>query len=296
MTKEKLIQLLKNPNLLDDKSIETLDGLIYEYPYFQSAHLLYLLNLKKNESSKYALRLPSSATYLAERKKLFCLLNEIDINKLEKGHDLHKSQPVKVLSPDILNSVPELEEILLIDDSKSVETEKPVVPEAVSTISNTDQGKAPELLELENTEPQVKNIEKEKVNSDKKEVDEVIGKKISQKADKQAGSDYFANDPGILENENKGIDLIDKFLIEKPSMPKLQNPKPDKNTNEEGHVDYSINSVEEKDDFITETLAKLYVEQGNYEKAIETYKKLSLKYSEKNTYFASQIEKIKKLT
>ena len=42
-------------------------------------------------------------------------------------------------------------------------------------------------------------------------------------------------------------------------------------------------------------LAKLYVEQENYEKAIQTYKILILKFPEKNSYFASAIKKLKKL-
>ena len=50
-----------------------------------------------------------------------------------------------------------------------------------------------------------------------------------------------------------------------------------------------------KELFVTETLAKLYVEQKNYDKAIQTYKILILKFPEKNSYFASAIKKIKKL-
>ena len=47
--------------------------------------------------------------------------------------------------------------------------------------------------------------------------------------------------------------------------------------------------------FMTETLAKLYVNQKNYEKAIQSYKILILKFPEKNSYFADQIKIIKKL-
>lgn len=49
-------------------------------------------------------------------------------------------------------------------------------------------------------------------------------------------------------------------------------------------------------DFVTETLARIYAKQGFYKDAIHAYEKLSLKFPEKNIYFASQIEEIKKLT
>lgn len=49
------------------------------------------------------------------------------------------------------------------------------------------------------------------------------------------------------------------------------------------------------DSFFTETLAKIYVKQGRYDKALEIIRKLSLIYPKKNTYFADQIRFLEKL-
>jgi len=54
-------------------------------------------------------------------------------------------------------------------------------------------------------------------------------------------------------------------------------------------------SLIENEDLVTPTLAKVYLEQKHYEKAIAAYKKLILKYPEKNSLFANQIKLINKL-
>jgi hypothetical protein len=46
---------------------------------------------------------------------------------------------------------------------------------------------------------------------------------------------------------------------------------------------------------MTETLARIYVEQKNYERAIQSYTILSLKYPEKSGLFAEQIKAIQQL-
>ena len=83
------------------------------------------------------------------------------------------------------------------------------------------------------------------------------------------------------------IELIDAFLKNKPKIPPLSSNAETESLSEE--IKFN------KEELMTETLAKVYVKQGKFKKALLAYKILSLKYPEKNSFFADQIKAIKDL-
>ena len=89
-----------------------------------------------------------------------------------------------------------------------------------------------------------------------------------------------------------GQDLIDsfinidkgKFTLADVPLPEPQEEKVEENTS--GGVD---------EEYFTETLARIYIKQGRYSKALEIIQRLSLQVPKKNAYFADQIRFLEKL-
>jgi len=77
--------------------------------------------------------------------------------------------------------------------------------------------------------------------------------------------------------------IIDRFIANNPKISKI-----DKTTS----VQVNVAENEQHSQLMTETLAKVYLEQKKYENAIQAYRILSLKYPEKSGFFADQIKRI----
>ena len=109
--------------------------------------------------------------------------------------------------------------------------------------------------------------------------------------------DYVAY---LLETENnkkkaetpelRGQSLIDEFINKEGGRIVLQDA-----TEYEPEMDEEGEMEVEDTGYFTETLARIYIKQGRYSKALEIIKRLNLVYPKKNRYFADQIRFLEKL-
>ncbi len=98
------------------------------------------------------------------------------------------------------------------------------------------------------------------------------------------GGDYFSREDFEQLNKTKGESSEPLKQITRQNTQKREAMAP-LNLDDPGFFD---------EDFYTETLGKIYAEQGFSQRALEVYEKLILLYPEKSAYFAALIEEIKK--
>jgi tetratricopeptide (TPR) repeat protein len=285
MQKTEILKYLRHPESLNHESLDKILKVKDSYPYFQTMHLLELKTRFLIGDESYLTEIESVASYVADRIVLYNLLYPItgaaDDDLAETETQLHSSNPT--LRDNISNLLTmQLEELELIDPS-----EAELVPEIALDINKT-YGNNDQLDEsvVSAGDSDLFTIESDDdiIPAADTDVDTTANTKDETTATAPA------TDSETLDSEQNPDrkKLIEQFIETNPRLRPLQDDRP--------QVDISEDSVKEHDGIFTDTLAKIYIKQGYYSKAIFAYEKLILKYPEKSDYFANQIQEIKKLT
>ncbi len=315
MNREEFIQLMNHPELLDKSSVDEMRELVDEFPYFQSGHLLFLKNLHLLDNIRFPSQLKVSAAHITDREVLYHLLHE----KRPETTPVEKESEPKTVTPDTHQEPSREEPMILIDEDQEIihqeleeidpKRETKVAEEGSISSPTISSSMVNDLLNFEysvDSEEPSPPDEKEPADEEEKQVkgeQESQGKPvvsnitITERFSFAAWLDLVQEKtihdemetPAVSSARDKTKDeLIDKFLSSDPKI--ISSEEPD-----EEQEDISVPSVTEDDGLISDTLARIYVKQGYYSKAIFAYEKLSLKFPEKSSYFASQIEKIQQL-
>jgi hypothetical protein len=298
-------------NFIEDKVPVNRQGIgeVYElidiFPYFQSAHLLLLKGLQNNADVKFENQLRNSAIHIADREVLYCLLRTRTTPVSEENNIKHEIETKEEIVSDTQQTVIESaknSELLISEIEKDSDESKTGKNQDIRDYSHGHSimiGGEPDNIES----AAVLFLRDEETSSEEEKVFFMDpGFSIPDRADlleldlDETNKGTFPDDEISQEqndttqkNSEKQLqsELIDKFIITNPRI------EPHKEKSNVPTEDISKPFGEESVGLVTETLARIYVSQGYYSKAIDIYEKLSLKFPEKSSYFASQIEKVK---
>ena len=255
MNSTEYIQLLKNPEEINSFKTKQLEEIVQEFPYFQSARSLLLKGLNKNNSYKYNPVLKKTAAFTIDRKVLFDFITSpIFVNT--KSAFVDELEDIKIIEPEIIEFQTEIISAPISNEKHATEVKSD--NETKQTETASEFLKIGKPIDFNNAEPHSFNEWMQ-----------------------------LATQKPIIREEKKGnkFSIIDAFIESKPKIKPVE-----KNVK---NVDISQDSSTENDSLMTETLAKVYLEQKKYENAIKAYRILCLKYPEKSGFFADRIKAIK---
>ena len=281
MNKKTFTSLLAHPESISQKNLFGLSEIVEKYPFFQTARALHLKSLKKSNSLLYNDALKLTAAYTADRNILFeyitsnfFIQNEIS-DTIQKQEDSYLK--LEVTTEDISEQV-----------SKEIDQQL-----------KTELKKADAILNPDLFHRREKSVEKLTKNEITKSDLEKNNPLDFTKEDSHSFSEWLklTTAKPIVREKTKNLsnlkkpnsDLINKFIQENPKLkPSKSTVKYDNEENLANQITYTSEAL------MTETLAKVYLQQNNYQKALQAYKILSLKYPEKSGFFADQIRAINK--
>ena len=256
MESEQLITYLMKPETLTGAASADMESLVERYPYFSIGQSLLALAYHRDENELFDVQLKKAAIAIPNRNKLRLL----------------------ILAPEKRAAIPADSFFRLEDVTEVVESDRTVIPEKTFIIPEIDLSGTQEELTAE-----LALLDEKRKSLD--ELKELIASRLQQIEEEKQRKEEEKEEE-VPQKKMSRKELIDKFIAENPSIsrPRAEFYNP---------ISMAQNSIIDKGDIVSETLAKIYQKQGYLDKAIEIYEKLSLLFPEKSIYFAAQIEKIK---
>lgn len=286
MQQSQFIESIKNPTMLSQNTNE-LKFVVDEFPYCQTVHLMYARLLKKNDDILFEEYLKKAAVYCTDRQHLFYQLHAV---VEEKAKEITTSEAEKNgVTVELAKEV--VEEKATTKQTEEVTPKEPTKIDALEQQLRAAAINSYILLETEedkqkSSTSQQPVTEKEEAKSNQPAFDVDSRHSFAEWLSHFKGDTTVANDAKTNTSTIDKFDLINKFIQEDP---KIQPKK----TEFYSPINMARLSVVDNSDMVSETLALIHVDQGHYQKAIEMYGKLSLKYPKKSSYFATQIKNLK---
>jgi len=326
MNSSQISAFIENPSLITANDVDSLKNLANEYSYSETLQFLYLYAVSKHVDMKFDDALLATAYRITHRERIVELLDESnsmvftaeELPSEDQVEEIIDSTPSVEAAQEEISTITETEtkintEPLSIEEITSSETEKTkevdeleklvyhttataleqdyLAAQGITEIAPTAETNAEEAIESE--DHSTSSVE-EKAVEPEKEIS--IETPISSDSKMSFTSWLHQNHQTDKPDKDTPTDsapvkkykeeIIDRFIETQPriSKPTAEFYSASKKAKES--LDANRNPV-------SETLAKIFEAQGNYQKAIHVYHQLILNYPEKKSLFAPRIEELK---
>lgn len=292
-----LTQQLFQKNIIDC-SVEELQNLADENPYFAPAQYALLIKLKEKDYEKYQAQFQKAILYYHDPLSFNQFINEENYAfELETIAEPEVALPFAI---EVDKEIKENFETPGAEKNKSTEEEVTADEEAFTNLSEENEKSSEEVA---------KGVDINQT-SDKKIITETFtNTPVVSPENSQANTDlvfepyhtvdYFASQGIKLSQEEAPKDKFGKqlksfteWLKTMKKLPVVEQVRPLDIHSEQNVENLAAHSVKSEEVY-TETMAEVWWQQGNKEKAIEIYNKLSLLNPSKRAYFAAKIDSLK---
>lgn len=307
-----LAKSITGKNSLTECTVAELQRITVQYPYFGPAHFLLAQKLKEEDPLQYEKQFQKTFLYFQNPLWLEYLSGNHSIDQITHlatpGENFSEKKEVKEVEEktnDVTevinhdqepNNVEELVDHPVVSNGPIFENENIQLQEnkteeiaSEESIDETGEEQFQPTDEETSSLPPIPRLKIEPIDP------------ASQKFSFEPYHtvDYFASQGIRLNEEEKPVDKFGKQLKSFTEWLKTMKRLPDSAiiapgaTVKDPKVDQLAETSIIEKDVITEAMAEVWEKQGNHEKAIETYRKLSLLNPGKSSYFAAKIEHLK---
>ncbi len=313
-----LVRSIFQKESLDDCSLEELQAMARQFSYFTPVQFLLAEKLKTTDENLYKEQLQKLSLHFNNPLWLDYLLNaykteDLNVPATSEIPETVKEEVIESMKENGLPETPVIREEQEIPGSmivteqvtnSAVEAFEPIKDEILGSTEKNEG--TTEFVEQTNTDIEIGTPASFAGENNEAQIPIPPLPDLSQQPAETELSfqpyhtvDYFASQGIKFVPEEKPTDRFGKqlksfteWLKTMKQLPKTETSKitditPDKKV--EQMAEHSIDESE----VVTETMAEVWIKQGNKEKAIETYNKLSLLNPDKSAYFASLAEQLK---
>ncbi len=284
MTSQEFQTLLEDAASVSPAQTLQLEKILEKYPFFQAARAVHLKGLYTENSLSYNYELKKTAAYTADRSVLFDFITSEEFQQDKIALQIKKQD-------EYLRSITVFEprevfgrKSIAIDDAISMKKKE---SDLVMDPGLFERHSKPEIKPQQTPQnPVEKNKEVTVIKGTPLDFDRDESHSFSEWLRLTSVKPIKRKDEEDLKSRDRKFGLIDDFISKSP---RIDTSIPAGNSN------FAKERGTPPEALMTETLARVYLEQKNYKKAMQAYKILILKNPEKSGFFADQIRAIKKL-